>query len=47
MHRCGFDAFVTANERDAEAAIASIGRMSDHYQASAREPMPPFRRSTA
>jgi len=47
MHRCGFNAFVMASERDAEAAIASIGRMSDHYQASVREPVPPFRRSTA
>ena len=47
MHRCGFNAFVMANERDAQAAIASIGRMSDHYQASVREPVPPFRRSTA
>ena len=47
MHRCGFNAFVMANERDAKAAIASIGRMSDHYQASVREPAPPFRRSTA
>ena len=46
MHRCGFNAFVLANQRDAEAAIASIGRMSDHYQASVREPAPPFRRST-
>ena len=45
MHRCGFDAFVMANDTDARTAIEAIGRMSDHYQASVREPLPPFRRS--
>ena len=45
MHRCGFNAFVMANDTDANTAIAAIGRMSDHYQASVREPLPPFRRT--
>ena len=43
MHRCGFNAFVLPNRRQAEVAIACIERMSDHYQASVRQPMPPFR----
>ena len=45
--RCGFDAFALADERQAQTAIACMNRMSDHYQASVREPEPAFRRSTA
>ncbi len=45
MHRCGFDAFVLANRRQAEATIACIARVSDHYQGSFRQPLPRFRRS--
>ena len=45
MLRCGFDAFVLADRRQAEVAIGCLARMSDHYQASIRQPMPPFRRS--
>lgn len=44
MHRCGFDAFVLADQRQAELAIACIQRMSDHYQGSFRQPLPPYRR---
>jgi len=44
MYRCGFDAFVLADRRQAEAAIACIQRMSDHYQGSFRQPLPPYRR---
>ena len=44
MYRCGFDAFVLANRRQAEAAIECIQRMSDHYQGSCRQPLPPYRR---
>ena len=44
MVRCGFDAFVLANRRQAEAAIACMQRMSDHYQGSVRQPLPPYRR---
>ena len=46
MHRCGFNAFVLANREQAEVAIACIERMSDHYQASVREPRPPFQEPT-
>ena len=45
MLRCGFDAFVLADEERAQTAIACMARMSDHYQASVRQPVPPFRRS--
>lgn len=44
MHRCGFDAFVLADRRQAEVAIACIERMSDHYQGSFLQPLPPYRR---
>ena len=46
MHRCGFNAFVLPNREQAEVAIACIERMSDHYQASVREPRPPFHEPT-
>ena len=42
MHRCGFSSFVLPDRAQAEVAIACIGRMSDHYQASVRQPEPPF-----
>ena len=45
MLRCGFNAFVLADQRQAEAAVACMERMSDHYQASVQAPMPPFRRN--
>ncbi|MDE0179394.1 MAG: DUF934 domain-containing protein [Gammaproteobacteria bacterium] len=44
MFRCGFDAFVLADRRQAESAIACIQRMSDHYQGSVRQPLPAYRR---
>jgi len=44
MYRCGFDAFVMANRRQAEAAIDCIQRMSDHYQGSLRQPLPSYLR---
>ena len=44
MHRCGFDAFVLADRRQADVAIACIRRMSDHYQGSFRQPLPPYQR---
>ena len=47
MHRCGFDAFVLADRVQAEAAIACIRRMSDHYQGSFRQPLPPYQRMAA
>ena len=44
LHRSGFDAFVLADRRAAEVAIASVGSITDHYQASVRQPIPAFRR---
>ena len=44
LHRSGFDAFVLADRRSAEVAIASVGSITDHYQASVRHPVPAFRR---
>ena len=44
LHRSGFDAFLLADRRSAEVAIASVGSISDHYQASVRQPVPAFRR---
>ena len=46
MYRSGFNAFELANEADAETAINCINRITDHYQGSAREPKPAFRRHT-
>lgn len=47
MYRCGFDAFVLCSRRQAQAAIACIRRMSDHYQGSFRQPLPAYRRVAA
>lgn len=47
LHRSGFDAFVVEDRRAAEVAIASVGSMSDHYQASVLQPQPAFRRIPA
>ena len=44
LHRSGFDAFLVSDERSAEVAIASVVSMTDHYQASVRQPVPAFRR---
>ena len=44
LHRSGFDAFVVADRRNAEVAIASVASITDHYQASVRQPVPAFRR---
>lgn len=47
LHRSGFDAFVVESHRAAEVAIASVGSISDHYQASVLQPQPAFRRFRA
>ena len=47
LHRSGFDAFVVEDHRAAEVAIASIGSITDHYQASVLQPQPAFRRILA
>ena len=44
LHRSGFDAFVVPDARSAEVAIASVRSITDHYQASVRQPIPAFRR---
>ena len=44
LHRSGFDSFVVRDARDADLAVASIGSITDHYQASVRQPVPAFRR---
>lgn len=44
MLRCGFNAFILPDQHQAEVAAACMGRISGHYQASVREPVPPFRR---
>ena len=47
LHRCGFDAFVVADDRNAATAIAAAGAVTDHYQGSVRQPAPAFRRSAS
>ena len=44
LHRSGFDSFVVADHRAADVAIASIGSITDHYQASVLQTQPAFRR---
>lgn len=46
MYRSGFNAFELATNHDAETAVQCINRITDHYQGSAREPEPAFRRHT-
>ena len=43
MHRCGFNAFVLPDRRQAEVAIACMARLSGHYQASVRDSLPAYR----
>lgn len=44
LQRCGFNAFQPAVEGDLEDALASLASFSEHYQASADQPAPLFRR---
>lgn len=46
LHRCGFDAFQMADQSGLEAALASLGDFSEHYQAAIDQPLPLFRRRT-
>jgi uncharacterized protein (DUF934 family) len=46
LHRSGFDAFVVRNRVDAVLALKMIASITDHYQASIRQPLPAFRRSS-
>ncbi|MYD43643.1 MAG: DUF934 domain-containing protein [Gammaproteobacteria bacterium] len=45
MRRCGFDAFVLADERAAATAIQCMSSMSDFYQGSVIQPQPPYLRN--
>lgn len=44
LQRCGFNAFQWAQESELEASLASLCGFSEHYQASADNPAPLFRR---
>ena len=44
LHRCGFDAFQMPEGSDIEAALASLGDFTEHYQAAIDQPLPLFRR---
>lgn len=47
MKRCGFDAFALREDKDIDAALASLSDFSDAYQAAVDQPLPLFRRSAA
>lgn len=44
MKRCGFDAFVIREDRNAEEALESLKDFSEVYQAATDQPLPLFRR---
>ena len=44
LSQCGFDAFALADGQDPVAALAALKEFSDHYQATAAQPQPLFRR---
>lgn len=44
LQRCGFDAFQMENDLELEAALASLGDFTEHYQAAIDQPLPLFRR---
>lgn len=44
MKRCGFDAYVIREDRDAEEALQSLKDFSEVYQAATDQPQPLFRR---
>ncbi|MFT6466464.1 DUF934 domain-containing protein [Halopseudomonas sp.] len=44
MKRCGFDAFVIREDRNAEEALESLRDFSEVYQAATDQPLPLFRR---
>ena len=44
MKRCGFDAFVIREDRNAEEALESLKDFSEVYQAATDQPQPLFRR---
>ena len=46
MEQCGFDAFALREDQDAEHALLAFDDFSEAYQASAKQPVPLFRRRT-
>jgi uncharacterized protein (DUF934 family) len=44
MKRCGFDAYVIREDRNAEEALESLKDFSEVYQAATDQPQPLFRR---
>lgn len=44
MKRCGFDAYVIREDRNAEEALESLKDFSEVYQAATDQPLPLFRR---
>jgi uncharacterized protein (DUF934 family) len=44
MHRCGFDAYATRQDRNIHDALKGLTVFSETYQASVDEPLPLFRR---
>ena len=44
MHRCGFDAYATRQDRSIHDALKGLNVFSETYQASVDQPLPLFRR---
>jgi len=44
LKRCGFNAFVIREDKDAEVAMAGLNDFSNSYQAASDQPQPMFRR---
>jgi uncharacterized protein (DUF934 family) len=44
LQRCGFDSFQMSDDSNLEAALASLGDFTEHYQAAIDQPLPLFRR---
>jgi uncharacterized protein (DUF934 family) len=44
MHRCGFDAYATRQDRSIHDALKGLTVFSETYQASSDQPLPLFRR---
>jgi uncharacterized protein (DUF934 family) len=44
LRRCGFNAFQMVDETDLEAALDSLGDLTEFYQAADDQPLPLFRR---
>jgi uncharacterized protein (DUF934 family) len=45
MHRCGFDAYATRQDRSIHDALKGLSVFSETYQASIDQPLPLFRRA--